>query len=905
MRQLFYDESFFAEVGLRIRRGQYQIHFRPRQQTALGAARIRHLQQSYLGDALAAEPILVRLLASLTLFDGIWYPTDITSAAQACTQAYRYFEHVAIDWNHIDGRQDRRHLSPLTQQLLPSMTGSTISTRDIDCALERLCNCFYPELGKRSEKYLVDLEGYYLEVLPGALFAHGAHLAPITALPRSALARLQTCEALAVSEIPSAPTANIAMGLALDQAFQSDKRSGGSWLVDRLSQLVNQHSKRDDAADRKSMIDGCFQLAGQVEQADALSALILAWVIDLAESGSIQKEVVRPRTIYKYVSQVARGLHQQFGGLDLGAMTAERFLDLYQSILDSTQSGNRGNCVTALKSWHGFLVEWLDAPPLHASLAPDTGLDIPKANVIWAHEFARIDEWTSAAMLEERLKKQLSLCIYLARHVRLRAKELFHLRLRNIIDYGDGQPMEIEVAPMLRDGKLKSDSARRTQTLSDPEALELLRTWIARRKAEGALADDLLLGDPHHPRRVFQLGRLYVLINQLLKATTGEPRVSLHALSHTWASVHLEQVFLDPCCADINQLELKAKNAGHRCVVTTLFYYFHAFERPIRERLDREMRTMSLTSRTAARWSGIRADALRQRSSYQNKSCQDVYWDAIQRRTPISLQQQAASGINLGPPTPPNSLARSNHIHFNVVLEGLKDLANGLSLEQVELRMDAAPALVQEIAVLASQQVSRLRVKRLHRPDKTGGAGIAEARGVDQFASLGIDVLAIRQAKWSPVVDWIVRHESSEQLDRLIAAWERSFDRGFLALHDEMSAIVLFRCLKDWGIPNHQIALALGVNDVHNITVHEKEAARPVDQAFACTFNIPPLCDWRTTRRDRPSMFLVWSGVPLHPGAKAPSASLSLAGFHGLMLTAAVYRVLLRSADAVVRRVEA
>jgi len=871
--------------GIRIRKDRLgRFHYLANQNASHGAARIREIQIAVLKGALDQEPQLVRLIGSLMLFDGILLPKDLDAAVLALPGIYRWRSHVVLEWQRDDGRQDRRFLSSLTLSLLSEMSDS-FPRMKLAAAVHQLVECCYPEEGKELSHLLSDLQAYLQEVLPGPLFSHVAGTVPITALPRSDLAREATELAL-VSHRTNAISAGMeALGNALDHVFQGKRTGSSAWLVDQAINVCLQHSRKNDAQDKATMLRACHELSTKASQADQRSALILAWIVDLIESGSILERNPKPQTIYKYVSRLAPQLRILLEDINLDKLDAKELHEVYESILAATTPGNRTNTLSAIKSWHSFLVEALGAPPLFKKLDEQDSLPIPSAHVIWPHELDRIQAWVAQSTLDERLRSQLSLCFYLAANLRLRAKELFYLRLWNVIDYGT--TIEVQIAPRRINGTPKTKSGRRAQVLTCQKTIEILRAWLARRRMELALPTDLLMGSPQEPRTVYRLGQMYVLINRLLKDATGDGQVSLHTLSHTWATTHLTNALLEPTPTDINQLEVIAKDAGHLSASTTFFHYFHNAEEPLQKYLADEFRHLTITSNDADRWSAVKADTLRQRASSQDRDNQEVYWEAILSRQARVSNVTAATEFDLTEPAMPSYLHRVSSFGFDAVLHGLEELSLGMSLETVASRMGTDVQRVMMMREMALRRVARFRVKGSNR---RSGTSRKDCVSMEMLHYLEIDFSRFRQDKWRTPRAWLTKHINDEELSVLIQAWERSFDRGYWAITEKADAITLFKFLHEAGVPTMNLALAASYERTNQPSPKELWVERALDLAFESRFGMPLMHDVKPTRRSRPKHYLIWSGKSLVSDGEAASASISLSGFHSMLLAAAVHR---------------
>ena len=520
-----------------------RTRFLPTEVTSIRSARFATTQIRVLRGHAEFPDSLSTQAAYLLLFDGIATRSDWISALVAMATIYEWQGNACLDWIRKDGRQDRRVLSVLTTRHESELPA--VDVREAELSIRKAAEVLYPRHEEPVKVMLGDAQAWLLETLPGALLGHVLGTNPQVALSRTALARQATGKALAVPKSGESDTDGAtALGLALEAYFQPRQGDGTGWLVDELVKICHRKKNLLEWADKRRMLTACMELARCAERADSISTLILAWAIDLIESGTLREADIHPGTIEKYVRLAASSLRIHLQDKKMESLSARAFAEIYEKALAGVSDGQKCITASALSSWHSFLVCWLDVPSLEKSLYDGIDEILPRANAVWPHEVELIRGWLSDAPIDERLREQVKVALEIAMAMRIRASELFHLRLRNLRRINDA--LEIEVCPMLRDGRLKSSSARRVVEICDLRARDLVLAWITRREKEDALGEDLLFGDPHRPQQTYRLGLFYVMINQLLKAVTGDREVSLHTLSHTWISSRIHDALVAP-----------------------------------------------------------------------------------------------------------------------------------------------------------------------------------------------------------------------------------------------------------------------------------------------------------------------------------------------------------------------
>lgn len=872
-----------------LRDGVGRAHFRQIPETSPRAARFADAQIKVLRGQVVLNDPLANAALWLVLVDGVCTRADLASALMSLPEIYRWKGHVCLEWLRHDGRQDRRFLSPLTannlQKLMPVVARHD-ALRAIGVAAAKL----YPGREDSIATWLGDAQAWVLDVLPGALSAHALGTNPMTALPHEALVRGSTCNAISPGNIKEeSPDGAVALGQAFDVYFNGTARVGSAWLVDQVVVICRRKPNLLESADRKRMLEECLTLSYRARDADPLSALILAWIVDLIESGNVREDLLVPASIDKYVRLAAPLLRIHFGAKDPGEMDANALDVVYQTILNSTSDGQKRTAATALSSWHAFLVQWLDAPPLAKSLCKDLPVSLPRANLIWGHEFATLEKWLEDAKLDERLTWQLRVSFTIAKNARIRAAELFCLRLRSLTKHDDG--LEIEVCPMPRDGSLKTPAARRRLNINNTDSQLLLLAWRARREKEGALGDDLLFGDPHHSEQVYQLGKLYVILNLLLKSVTGDVGVSLHTLSHTWISNAVHDCLLGPVDQDINPLDEIAVAAGHRSVQTSLSHYSHRFEYPLRRLLDAGLSRLRLTSAEAEKLSCVGADALRWRTHARKESRQKIYWDAIHNRNASSEIPDVSFAIPTIKPQPPRVLAATPVLRFTLILNALRDLISGKDQAVVAARCARDESWVR---LLATETVELLRgLNKVACPSLPRRMSTAEVfhvlKSLHKTQKSGIDFDRAGQAKFRPMIIFL----ESMSLDDLnlaaLNAWQRSFQGHHISFDNADDAGHLFRLLHAANIPSNQLAISIAADDPANPEGTALQMEAELAAHFTRRFGLPPLVEWKSKRRGRPPSFLIWSSIPLMQDASPIGAATSVTGFNAIMLSASAF----------------
>lgn len=872
-----------------------RVHFRPTPFTSALSREFKDFQTKLLKGQIPIEDHLGKLALALVAFEAIVTPADLERALMSSTHAYCYRNQQIIEWHREDKRLDRRFLCTLSAVCLRDMARTPVDPAVARAAIRSAAAAVYPNRAEPIDDLFGAAIAWASEALPGVLVGHVLGVAPMCALPRSTLIRDETGLALPapVGAEGDPGLANEVIGNALECYQQIPLSAGGPWAVVELVAACRHNKRLSRHKSKRDMLQECQRLSRRIGEADSLSALLLAWAADLIESGTLGLADIAPQTVQKYVSCIALPLHASVGAEDILNWSSEEYQACYNEIVATALVGKRGNTASALSSWHFFLMCWLDAPPLLNRLHDKVEELLPAANVIWPHEKARISDWLARAFGDERLTEQLQVCVELAWGGRIRASELFHLRLHNFRFYDE--LLEVEIAPMLRDGKLKSNSAKRILTYRDPAAIKIIRTWYTQRYAETALDSDLVFGDPQSPKRVYRLGSLYSTLNHLTKSATGDPAASLHTWGHAWISREVAEAFVSPMHADIEALDLIATAVGHLSSSTTLRHYSHLFEAAIRHHIDHFLRQVDLTSREAAHWSGVLPTTLRQRAFASHVAGKQVYWDAILTRSIEGGHEAVASDCAVELPRSPLASALADPTRFQNVLSTLSDISRGMDSSTVTLRARREPTWVDQIVQCASKVLADLGHQRQQRSETPACRFDALARDL-QPGKLAIDLTRAGQAKFASLRK-AMGSMSSDAGKSFAGAWTRCYAGRYIGLDDVNAASDLLHELSAAKVSDQFLALSIALAPGQTADGSGLIAESQLQLAVRKAFGKEALVEYKAPRRGRPRNYLIWSSKPLAEQSAPTSASLSVTGFNALLIALAVFVELSKTSD--------
>lgn len=872
-----------------------RAHFRPTISTAAGAARFRNFQIKLLNGTLVFNDMSTRFAANLIAFDGIATHPDLMAVLALHDQLYTWNEHTCLEWAGKNKRVNRRFISIFTKQDWTSSRSAELHSpeeilNNLEIALEKA----YPTKStSKLEQLLHDAQTWMFEVLPGPIFAHCLSLIPLAALPREVLAREESHKALlSVAKMPTESEASLGFAAALGGYFSHDRTDHGGWLLNKLVIACRHKKQVADHIDKHRILKECLALSPEADLAGRTASLILAWAIDLVESGTASESNLSPGTIDLYVKYAAPALHECFKNEDIEEVDAEKFSDIYTFIIKSASPGVQKTFASALSSWHQFIQYWLDATPIKKSLYSGIEESAPRANVLWPHEKQLIETWISAATGDERLINQLQVSHAIATACRIRISELLKLRMRNIRAHG--MDIEIEISPMRRDGKLKTLSAQRVTLIHSGTATTIISKWVDRRKSEGALLEDLFFGDPHKPDRGYKLGQLCVTLNQLLKSATGDPKASFHIYSHDWISNKIAEALLSNPENDINPLDNLAAEAGHFSSQTSLIHYFHFIEGPLRHFLDCAIQSLVLTSSIVSRYSNLSPASLRQQlhRSKQNSDKQNLYWLAMANNSKNPVKYTASSPFEFENAHPPSSLAKLQSTCFSDMLHMLSDLSKGMSVPVTSSRCDIPESIVYEVAVISCNLLKQLGIldKTMHAHDSV------DAVAHFQMAFLGksgeqIRFDKINQNKLDQVRVYLTQQVNTIDLESACISWANCYRKGYISLDKPSQATGLIKFLHETKGAQNRLVICTSIHSDRTVQ-NRGDLPAQITAVFKRVFALPPFFDAQSPRRGRPNNYLVISGIEPLEGNNLENASISMRGFNALLFAAFVHRQL-------------
>jgi integrase len=853
--------------------------------------------RDFIQEVLTANADRTGLLAArLVAIDAVPVMELTQIEEQACVP-YQVDEHVALQWSPKNSKRiERRYLSRLSLQAWPSaaLSGSTQTAvpahglkDDLQAFLKE--SAIHRSTKNRSEQFELDCLCWWHEILPPSLFAHISGLTVLSALPRSAWGRLESGLVPAATEQAREADADVgATGELIDAALQSSGDDKGTHLLQLALDCISEKHSPIDGVNKRAWAQRMLDLQNRALAAGPCTALLIAWVADLCENGTIQQSNPADTTIGLYTRRALLPLHgalaQMLRNLPNHDWSPTNLALVYEGLIASQSVGNRGTMQSGLACFHDFLVRHFDIEPLPRPLRSDAPEVVPHAQVVWPHEVNRTIEW-SALHPDRQLAGAAELIIAIASEAPVRSQELFRVRIRSVRLTTDSRGLhaEIEIARDARSGRLKTLSSQRRLTLRNPSTLERLQAWISLRQQQGATADAYLFGDPNRTVNRYRPGATIAFVHRLLKATTGDPHVRLHSLRHTAITNAMAEIWRSSSCTDINPIEVLAAHAGHATPVTTLATYSHCPEAGMRLWLDLGMaEQIKLNHREVATIFNLKPDAVRARASRQRLTVTELGWlliGALKVPTHFERAQDMFIWESAGPPEVEPRV--QGEVGFDVVLAIVRNrLIHDLPLATLAQRHGLpVSSLERWEANLAQYAVQRAHT--IH-PRKFGAQPDNMPNVQTAIVMLDIDLPRLRQPKFQPLIDGLSKGQDERLMQEAITSWERCQRGVHISIEDGHQALDLLRLLRACGVDGRALRLCFQ-SPAGQIDGEQRLMRQLAADAFEAAYGIQPRSKDMPYSGARPAAYLQWDSSTA-PGQEAGASGGSVAGLNAAML---------------------
>ena len=804
-------------------------------------------------------------LACLIAFDGIASDTELQAAYAACQQARRFETAVRLDWK-IGSRHDARHLSVWTTLALARVQ----EWQPYGLAREHLMGVLSARALKSGvvsplltiwEQLLTTAMGWLQNHLPPVLYGHVSGADPLSATPRSALARAQTRRALLPEEVDPEPQGTASYPV-YERAFEAallgrraTVRSGATFIRQLLAAL-RPPTKGSNVGKREEILRRLHSLAASLDDADEACAVLHSFALDLVERGTKRKKNLASTTPSDYLNALADDFHVALNDVRLYGIDETTYADIFRKLVNGSATMGPVR-IAALKALHQFLRAWWQVPPLPTDLLQVEVEATVRANLVWPHEKERLREWLAGDAQADRFVAQLGAALEIVGNAPVRIGELLVLRIGNVLDEGDH--LVVEIARELRDGREKSREGRRRVTVRDITAMEIVRTWLARRAAELATHEDYLFGQPDRPTELAHSGRMYFWLNQLLKTVTGDESISLHAFRHSYASQRLAAMLLQENDDEVNPLDRLANEVGHIGGHVTAVHYCHIYEPGLRHSIDVALERLPLDYVGTSAWTGVAPETLRQRASRATRrggftaEILRTSLTDVALRIPLSaISDSIAMTVPANPLPPPQSHA----LTYAQVVGVLREIAAGLSTQQVGLRHAVPHQQVVRIVEAVGDFAERhgKRTPSMLDALSHGMQALLESSG--RLLGMRPDFARLSQRRWLQLTDVMGKIEFL-RLQRATSYWERAVDDQHLAVRPGSEWESFMGLLADSGINRSLMSLHWSSTDQRQSEISDALARAQETVRFQLGASFAQVR--HTHRHGRPPIWLVIS----------------------------------------------
>lgn len=517
--------------------------------------------------------------------------------------------------------------------------------------------------------------------------------------------------------------------------------------------------------------------------------------------------------------------------------------------------------------------------PLRSRLHDAVPLVEVRANVIWTHVVDLAYGWIDEITDDRRLQTALRIVMSIAKEAPARSTELLFLRIQNVSQH-DGF-VEVEVAPSLRYGRLKTRAAQRRLRINDPVTITLLMSWVRERKAGGAGDGALLFADPVDGDSVYRRHTLSTFITVLLRSASGDPKSVGHDLRHTAVSDLNAPVLESSNITDINRLATNATTAGHVTSMTSLIHYTHLYEAALRHRLDAAIATLiMMTSKDAAGLVGISALNLRQRAS-RNGSDSDAYaWMLVFNSKGGSPAPEASAAWTWTTPVPPPTrragafeptVSISRLVLASLVARhGATEVGSHFMLPAIEIEA------LRDAALVATHETIRYTWPSKYGIRAKLPLGLAEALSIAD-----VDLGEATAEKFEKLYQWLTAKQDSTLLECAYVSWRDCRVGNYLTLDVPTQAHGLLFLLSKAGVDPRALRVCYRTTEGNAPT--DPQALMVAERDFAVVFGMKPRIWAAADRNWTSSTYLQWDSSDCID--KPHAASGSVRGLDAWMLT--------------------
>lgn len=803
--------------------------------------------------------------ARLVLLDLV-QPSQLLNALSSTP--FLHLGHVYVDWTIADpavpeekSRIDRRRLSNSTR--LSFEFRNTETQVEIKHFKSLVLGCGLHG-GVKEENLLEELERdlhcWVPRNLSGPLWAHVMRIQVIWAVNRETLGRLSS-QKVRVPDFAGSSFTDIAVAEFTDAALAASAHATADQqphVLLRAMEFISFSSLEDSSVTLDRWLNDLLTLKSSIQYGDTITALVVAWMVDLVESGTVRTPDADIKTRARYIKQTALRLWHALVLLkgETGKWTMEQLVSAYTSMMaDPTCTDKRG-LGAGISSFQLYAHEVWGLPLVSLAFRDFVPDPIPRVQLVHLHEVQLALHWLdSCTDGDGRLLSICGVMLNLLSLAPFRLNELHWVRLENIEFNHDFSVAEIEIY-QLPGNPLKTAGSTRRLTITDPDAIHRLRLWLEKRRREGAVDSDLLFGQKMGAS-LYQRTLVHATLRRVLKAATGDPDMTVHALRHTFASREFARICSDCSLVDHNLMTHLAEHMGHESSNMTIRFYVHSFEDALREAIDRSLRfTVSYTSTDSENLTNTTALAIRKQSSKKGIPVSALVYEAIDRLGDLHNACVELETTDWTTPTPPVlRVGQKERLHATKVWEILTTLESesGADSSEVAHTHDVHISVV-EATVRSTRDFAIAAMQRWPRGKRKNAGAITCM--ADALQIMSIHLGAVKQGKYRALLRRLASASLHDPDSNLLPALSDIQQGEYINISNLHSLCTLLTMLQVLGVSGTDLLVRL-----QNNPKGAPMASKTIDQIaniFEATLHSQPALEEVDFHGGRPAAYLLW-----------------------------------------------
>lgn len=813
-------------------------------------------------------------------------PSQLVTVCKS--EVYRHLGQPNLEWIvEESGRIDRRILSPLTA------LSYTAPATDVDHVTQ-----LTDWLGGTDEYASIkpamlmgeleqDMYCWALRRLSGPIGAHVTGMKPMWAVSRLTLARAEFKRVLrtAISEFNEERELEIAS--FEDAAFGANAKQEDDALLKMALAIIAIDGNKTEQENFHFWLASLLKLKDQIQATDSITSIIICWMMDLIESGTVGAPDARIGTRVRYIKQTALRLWRAFKATNkrLENLSENEIRAIYLGTLEDKSCTDLNGLGSGISSFQNYAAEVWDFPEVQLDISKHIPESKPRAQLVYPHEVALGRKWL--ADFKDGDSYLIEICHLLLDMfdcVPARLQELLLARLNNLTFSEDGKSVEIELYPA-KGKKFKNLGSIRRETISDISIISKLRKWVERRLDDGAEEDAFIFGIDAQPG-IYRRALVVATLRIVLKAVTGDDTMTIHAMRHTVASRnYVEYQYLG--VIDQNRNFENAEALGHLAPPMGFHAYIHSFE----EILASEMKFLNyedidfvdidapdLVGRSRV---AIRAEASR---SSGRESISTVIWQALFKVAESIYFAPIGKVDQWVQPAPPKLKIVSKQALTPLrVLSVIKKLQT-TTIVEASVLMDIPALDIQEISDCVFNHAHQ-KLKALPIGKRALAPPIITIQ--DALSVLNIDVRAGYQSKYATVHHALASDMTAQMLQKITGIWPDCIKGNYVRLDVGDVAVPLLEFLNHCGVQADQLLVL--VQPCVSTVERAERLARLTSEYFSSIWNSTPVYLIDEIDHDsRPDAYLQW---PTEVGKYGPT-SVSVMGLITLIYCAVVFNQL-------------